>query len=170
MIASNEQLKKDRFGVADTQAHTHNGSDSVKFPYSNLTNKFFEVAWTLPGASAAIAVNYGTFYIALKPCFVSGFSEVHQVAGSNGGAVTLQLERLQGTEAPDSGDALLQTALSLKATANTVQNAKLVKTSYPTVQNNTLFLNTGDRLCLKDSGTLTDVSNVTVVVLLTLYP
>lgn len=170
VIATNEQLKNDRFAVAPSQAHTHNGSDAVRIPYQNLTNKFFFVPFTLPGTTAATAANYGTFFTAQAPCLVTGFTEVHETAGTDPGSVTLQLEKLTGTTAPNSGTNLLQTALSLKATANTVQTGTLVKTSYTAIQTNTVFLNIGDRLALKDSGTLTGLVGVNVVVKLVLYP
>ena len=170
VLASNKKLEEDRFSVADTQAHTHNGSDALKIPYQNLTSKYIFVPWTLPGTAPATAGNYGTFFTAQQPCVVVGFTEVHEVAGSDAGAVTLQLEKLTGTTAPNSGTNLLQTALSLKATANTVQTGAIVKSSVPTLQNNTAYLKIGDRLALKDSGTLTAVAGLNVVVKLILYP
>lgn len=163
-------LRQDQFTVATTQGHTHNGTDALQIPYDNLSNKFFCINYTLPGTSGATAGNYGVFFIAPYPCLVTGFQEVHQTAGTDGGSVTLQLEKLTGTQAPDSGTVLLQTALDLKGTANTVQNGLMVVSSNPTIQLTTTFLAKGDRLCLKDSGTLTSVANVTVVVKLLVLP
>lgn len=170
VIASNEQLKEDRFTTSDVQAHEHNGSDSMKVRYQNLSNKYFFVPFTLPGGEASDANNYGTFFTAQVPMLVAAFTEVHETAGSDVGVVTLQLEKLTGTTAPGSGTNLLQTAINLKATANTVRTGTLVKTSYTAIQTNTLFLNVGDRLALKDSGTLTAVAGLSTVVKLVLYP
>lgn len=117
------------------------------------------VAHTLINTEPATGANYGAFFIADRPYLVMSFVEMHAVAGNDPGAVTLQLERLQGTEAADSGDALLRTALSLKATANTPQYGDLVSTGETLLQK-------GDRLCLKDSGTLTSLSNLVVTVYL----
>lgn len=85
-----------------------------------------------------------------------GASENHTVAGTNGSDVTLQLRRQQGTEAPASGDALLNTAFNMKGTAETPQNADIVaslstRTFYP-----------GDRLGLDFTGTVTDLAGVNV--------
>ena len=113
----------------------------------------------LHGATAATAANYGIIFVAPEPCRVIKVSEVHTTAGTDSGAVTLDVERLQGTEAPGSGDALLGTTkINLKGTKNTVQSPDLTSTS------TNLNLSTGDRLCLKDAGTLTDVAGVCVTV------
>ena len=116
----------------------------------------------LHGTTAATGANYGIIFIAPEPCRVTKISEVHTTKGTNGSAVTLDVERLQGTEAPGSGDALLDsTKINLKGTKDTVQSPDLTGT--PTDLN----LATGDRLCLKDTGTLTDVAGVCVTVHLT---
>lgn len=151
-----------RFGVAEVPVHAHNGVDAPQIPYGNLFQKKIYVHWTLPGSSAATAGNYGVFWVAPVACTVIGFAEVHEVAGSAGGTVSLQLERLQGTEAPGAGDNLLLSALNLKATANTVQYGSITQARSGGI--GLANLAAGDRLCLKDSGTLTSLSNVTVLV------
>lgn len=133
--------------------HKHNGLDGTK-----PLGVYSFIPATLPGTMPATAANYGIFFIATRSCFVKSVSEVHTTAGTNGGAVTLQIERLQGTEAPDAGDALLTTAFDLKGTANTVQEGILVANKTLTA------LAPGDRLCLKDAGTLTDVAGLNVTV------
>jgi hypothetical protein len=149
-----EKLKKNTF-VLD---HFHNGFDTSRINFSDVYQKKIWVHHTVIGADAATAANYGTFFIAPFVCTVNSFKEIHQVAGSDAGAVTLDLERLSGTTAPDSGTAMLDSTLSLKATANTLQTATLSAT----VGNRNLAI--GDRLCLKDAGVLTNVSNVSVIV------
>lgn len=144
--------------------HTHNGIDSPNIDFTDLLNVRLSTSHTIVGADAATAANYGTFFIAPYPLYVQAIREVHETAGSDGSAVTLQVEKLTGTTAKDSGTVLLSTAFDLKGTANTVQTGTLVTSSYPTIQNNTQYLSTGDRLALKDSGTLTALSNVTVTV------
>lgn len=170
VVATNKKLNDDRFSVAPTQAHTHNGSDALRIPFQNIAGRFMDIAWALPGTSAATAANYGVFYIAQTPCLVLSFAEVHEVAATDVGTVTLQLEKLTGTTAPGSGTNLLSTALSLKSVANTVRYGTLVKSSYTAIQTNTVFLNRGDRLALKDSGTLTDLVGLSTVTRLQLYP
>ena len=150
-------MEENRETLQLLKRHTHDGVDSPRIPYFAIENRITPLWWTIPGAQAATATNYGTIFIADLDCAVVGFQEVHEVAGSSGGSVTLQLEKLTGTTAPDSGTTLLATALSLKATANTVQTGVLVKSRQTALKK-------GDRLCLKDAGTLTAVSNVTVAI------
>ena len=138
--------------------HTHSGFDSSKISYSDLLYRKVWVHHTIYGTGAATATNYGVFFIAPFNCVITKFQEVHQTAGSDADAVTLMLEKLTGTEAPDAGDNVLASTLSLKATANTMQTGTLSAT------NANRNLTAGDRLCLEDAGTLTAVANVTVMV------
>jgi len=135
--------------------HDHDGVNSKKIWHVNFING------VVSGLSASTATNYGIVFVATRPCIVTRISEVHTTAGTNGGAVTLQVERLQGTETPDSGNTLLVTAFNLKGTANTVQVGEIVSGTTVTA------LSVGDRLCLKDSGTLTDVAGVCVTIEIT---
>lgn len=131
--------------------HTHStidGTDKVKL------GSFTSVS--LPDTQSQTTTNYGLFFVATRPCFVKAISEVHTVAGTNGSAVTLQVERLTGTTALGSGTVLLSTAFNLKGTANTVQRGILIPTPTGLLQ--------GDRLALKVSGTLTDLKGVCVTV------
>ena len=156
-------IQQPPYVVAD---HRHNGVDAPQISFQDIKQRKIYVHHTIQGTAAATAGNYGTFYIVPMPCYVSGFKEVHQTAGSDGSAVTVTLEKLTGTTAPDSGKELLTTALSLKATANTVQTGTIVSTLTSGIPDKRLAA--GDRLCMKDSGTLTAVNNVTVVVELTI--
>jgi hypothetical protein len=143
--------------------HQHTGFDVSKVKFSDLSQRKIYKTHTIIGTMAATAGNYGVFFInQIAKCYVSGFWEVHQVAGTDGLAVTLDLEKLTSGQAPNSGVSALASALNLKSTANTVQSATLTETS----ANKTLSI--GDRLCLKDSGVLTAVNNVTVFVELTI--
>ena len=155
--------EKDQYRVSLIQSHVHDGVGSQQIPFANIQNRILPIHWTVVGADAATAANYGVFWTAPFPCTVVGMTEVHQTAGTAVGSVTLQLERLQGTEAPDAGDNILATAFNLKANANTVQNGVITPTRTSGIS--PANLSKGDRLCLKDSGTLTSLSNVTVVVL-----
>lgn len=143
-------------------SHYHTGFDSNKISWYDLDQKRLFVQHTIPGVQAATGTNYSTFFIVPMPCLVVGFREVHSTAGSDGGAVTLDLEKLTGTTAPDSGVSALASTLSLKATANTVQTATITATA----ANKTLAI--GDRLALKDGGTLTAVASVTTLLTLQL--
>ena len=113
---------------------------------------------------AATAANYGQFFIAPFDCAVVRVDEVHSTAGTNGGAVTLDVEKLTGTTAEGSGVSVLASTFNLKSTANTVVNkfpSTSVTSNVPNKQ-----LAKGDRLALLTSGTLTAVNNVVVVVIL----
>lgn len=85
------------------------------------------------------------FFVAPFRCTVTKISEVHAVAA--GGTATADIERLQGTEAPGSGDVLLGTTkLDLNGTANTVQSPALTSTAAH------LILEVGNRLCVKKAS------------------
>lgn len=143
--------------------HTHTGLDSEKVFFNDLAQRKFYIPHTIIGADAATAANYSVFFINyIGACVVSGFWEVHTTAGTDGSAVTIGLEKLTGTTALGSGSSVLDSELSLKTTANTVQEGTLSMT----LENRNLAL--GDRLALEDTGTLTSVENVTVLVELTL--
>jgi len=131
--------------------HKHNGIDGT-VPIKQSIN----VDFSLPGTLSATAGNYGIIFIARQNCVVVDAYEVHTTAGSDAGTVSLQLERLQGTEALNAGDELLTTAWNLKSTANTPVRGILSK------DNRVVSLKIGDRLALKDSGTLTNLQGVCV--------
>lgn len=138
--------------------HYHNGFDSNQVNYLDLYQKKLWVHHTVVGSDAATAANYGVFLIVPAACLVTKVQEVHQALGSDGGAVTLNVEKLTSGVAPDSGSVLLPTAFDLKASVNVVRTGTLTTTAA------TRTLARGDRLALKDAGTLTAVSNVTVLV------
>lgn len=110
------------------------------------------------GASAATAANYGCFFVADRSYEVISISEEHHVAGADGSAVTITVEKCISGTAPDSGVVLLSTALSLKSTVDTPQFGTLTTTKAD------LLLKKGDRLVLKDTGVLTAVSDMCVTV------
>lgn len=133
--------------------HQHNSVDGT----SKLKQISFITA-SLSGVLSQTAGYYGVFFIAVRSCVVKKISEIHTVAGNDAGAVTLQVERLQGTEALDAGDTLLSTAFNLKGTANTLQEGSIITNG----RVNGLAI--GDRLALKDAGTLTNLQGVAVIV------
>jgi len=125
------------------------------------TRRFSAVA-ILPGAQAATAANYGKFFVADRICTVTRISESHEVLGTDLGAVTLSVERLQGVEASGAGDDLLGgVKVDLKGANNTNQSPALTGVAA------NLTLAVGDRLNLLDTGVLTAVGGVTVTVELT---
>jgi len=156
--------QQQQYNYSLIQSHAHTGVDSLPIQFSNIKNRVLPVAWTINGSSANTQTSYGTFFTAPFPCKVIGATEVHQAAGTDTSPVTLQLERLKPTVAHLNGNGVLITAWSLTTTANVVQAGMI----NPIAVNNTPVaqLDNGDRLGLIPSGTLTSVSNVTVVVTL----
>lgn len=116
----------------------------------------FYVFRDLPGTTAQTAANYGHFFTAINPCEVLVVSEVHTVAGSDGGAVTLDIEKCTGTTAIGSGTSILASTFNLKSTAYTP-----VRKS-GTGLSSARQLEAGDRLAWKTSGTLTALQGVQV--------
>lgn len=133
--------------------------DIKDIKYEDILNKdMLPITVSLFGTSAATAANYGVFFIAQRPYEVMEISEAHTTAGSSADAA-LNIERLQGTEALDAGDAICVAAFELDGTADTVVTKKSTA-----LQNRVLSI--GDRLALDDAGTLTNVAGVTVSILL----
>lgn len=142
--------------------HLHNGFDSTRVNWDDLNRKRIFIAHNLPGATAAVAANYGVFFIVPMAGVITSVREVHQVLGTDGGAVTLMVEKLTGTTIPGSGVSVLSATFSLKATINTVQSGTFTLT----LADKTVAKN--DRLALKLTGTPTTVGSVSVLIELTI--
>lgn len=112
------------------------------------------VPFNLAGADAATAANYGYVFVAPIPCRLVGVYEVHRTAGSDGGSVTLDIEKLTTGTAQDSGASMLASTINLKGTANTPVVAS------PTTTAANARLDVGDSVALDDAGTLTAVADV----------
>jgi hypothetical protein len=99
-------------------------------------------------------------FIADRAYRVLSIAEVHAVAGNDAGAVTLQLRKCTGTQAPSAGAALTTATFNLKSTANTVVTATLTATTAD------LALAAGDRLAADFTGTLTALAGGVVTIVL----
>ncbi len=147
-----------------TPYHTHNKADSPQISFTNLINRFMVLSYTLFGTQSATSGNYSTFFTAPFPMVVNQITEVHTAAGTDGSAVSLNVEKLTGTTAPGSGTVVTTSAFNLKGAINTV----VAKTySGGQLSPGTVQLDTGNRLALKLTGTPTSVANVTVTLILT---
>jgi hypothetical protein len=125
--------------------------------YYDLKSKpTFIIAHSLNGAEPATAANYGVFWNVDKQCELIEIRYSHQTAGTDAGAVTLDIEKLTGTQALDAGVVMGSATHNLKSTADTV-----VVVSATTTHANRV-LDVGDRVALKDAGTLTDVAGLCV--------
>ncbi|SRR6266498_3866966 len=101
-------------------------------------------------------------FIANRAYQVKTISEVHSTAGSDAGAVNLQVTKDTATDAPGAGTDLLtnntNAGFDLKGTANTVQNGALTATAAA------LLLAAGDRLSLDFSGVLTALVGLVITI------
>lgn len=138
---------------------THHEDLYVGAPGSeNRLPNTFIITETLQ-SGAATAANYGVFFIAPFACEVVSVRENHTTAGTDAGAVTLDIEKLTGTQVSGAGVSVLgATKINLKGTAETVQAPALTATA----ANKQLAV--GDKLNLLDTGVLTAVAGVTVTV------
>lgn len=158
-----DYMMNSQYSVTQIPSHVHNGVDSQQVSYNSLTDVADTVTYTLFGTNAATSSNYSIFFVAPYQLKLMSAREVHATNGTDGGAVSLQIERLTGTTAPGSGVLLLTTAFDLKGTINTVQTGTVVT---PFTGTTGTVLATGDRLALKLTGTPTSVANVTVTLVL----
>lgn len=113
----------------------------------------------LTGAEGVTAANYGQFFIAPYDCLVAQIEASWRTASSSG---TLQVERLQGTEAKGAGNDLLSAVIATDGTAETVNTGALITTNPEFLE-----LAAGDRLGLVNGGTLTSMADLVVTVILT---
>lgn len=114
----------------------------------------FYITVNLTGAAPQTAANYGVFFTAYYACEVSQVTEVHTVISDDN--ATLDIEKLTGTTAPDSGNSILTAVYDLTSTANTVIRKRGIDLS------SHRGLKPGDRLSLKDGGNLTAIEGIQV--------
>lgn len=125
-------------------------------PAESRSNRFVVVR-TLEGATAATAANYGNIFTAPFPCKVIQVTEIHETASSSG---TLDITKDTGTQAPAAGGSIFASGtFNLAATANTLQTKS-------NVDGTDSVLAAGNRLGLKDGGTLTSGAGVSVTIVL----
>lgn len=118
----------------------------------------FTVSAFLAGTAPATAGNFNCFWVAPFACRVVSIKESHATAGSDGGAVTLEVVKCADGVAVASGTTLQSAGINLKATADTVQTASLTATTAD------LSIAAGTRLGLKLTGTPTALASLAVTV------
>jgi hypothetical protein len=128
--------------------------------YLSAYVKHVYVQAAINGLAAATATNYGRVFVATEHLQFVGGWEVHQVAGSDGGAVTLVPEKANTGEDDAAGDVMSASTWNLKSTANT----PVFLAPHTTAANNKLI--PGDFIILQDAGTLTAVDDVAVTLVL----
>jgi len=122
----------------------------MSFPMQNLAIGGTEQVIPVFDASPADK----SVFIAPHNLVVKRIDYTHATAGSDGGAVTLQVTKMTGAQAPSAGAAMLATAFNCKGTALTVQGGALSGTAAD------LRLNAGDRIGLDYTGTLAALAGV----------
>ena len=110
------------------------------------------------GTTAQTATNYGIIFIARHPIEVMRITESHAVAGSDAGAVTLDVKKAGSGVAIASGITLLTSTFNLKSTANTPVIKEGVNLSI------NRRLKEDDRIGLVASGTLTGLTDVQITI------
>lgn len=144
-------------GKSGAEIEISDSTGQLKSQSIKLSNTFI-ITETLQ-SGAATAANYGVFFIAPFACEVVSVQENHTTAGSDPGAVTLDIEKLTGTQASGAGAAVLgATKINLKEVAETVQAPALTATTA------NKQLSAGDKLNILDVGVLTAVAGVAVTV------
>lgn len=131
--------------------------DCLNGVWVRITRAIVQASYTM-NANASLADQ--TFFVANRTFQVIACRQVHSTAGSDAGAVNLQVVKDTGTDAPGAGTNLLtnntNAGFDLKGTANTVQVGALVTTLA------TVRLAVGNRLAVDFAGVLTAVAGVTV--------
>lgn len=117
-----------------------------KLDFPKFTKEFI-----LPGTTAATSANYGTFYIADRPCVVEGFS--FRAETDSSAAETVQLRKVAaGTTIAAAG-----TASNILAAGVALNGGDCLVVNGTPVQNTEL--NVGDALAVVPSGTPTAMVN-----------
>jgi len=116
------------------------------------------ITHSLFGTTAQTAANYGIMFTARHPIEIMRITETHSTAGSDAGAVTLDVKKAGSGVAIASGVTLLGSTFNLKSTANTP--------IYKEGQNLSVnrILKEGDRIGLVISGTLTALTDVQITI------
>lgn len=97
--------------------------------------------------------------IAQRRLRVVGVSEIHTVAGTDAGTVSIDVKKCTGAaQAPASGTSVLSSAINAKATANTVQVSNL------SANESALVIEAGQTLAVDFTGTITSLAGVLVTV------
>lgn len=98
------------------------------------------------------------FFIADRPYRILGIRESHRVAGTDGGAVTLQITKDASGTVAGAGTDLLTTGINLKSAVGTPVSGVLITNEA------TLTLAASDRLSFKFAGTTTALAGVVISV------
>lgn len=117
----------------------------------------FIISYCIGSSDACQQDFYGTVFVAPRACELIAVSEIHGQSGTDGSAVTLQIERRNSGSGKGSGTTILSSGFSLKSDANIPQ------TKYSNVDMTTArIIEAGQIVGCVTSGTLTNVRDVCV--------
>lgn len=120
------------------------------------------LAQFLAGPNAALlTLPNGTLFIADGDYELAQVQEVHEVLGTDGGAVALDIVKCTGTQTAAQGTTMLRSTFDLKAAINTVVKKNLSNAGLTLTAANRLIRN-GERVALSFSGTMTAVAGLRV--------
>jgi len=149
-------MTKELFKNIDSSVKSGNRIGLTKIRYEDILGKDGSyITKSLVGSTASTATNYGVIFIANFGITISSISVVWGVSSTSG---TLNIERLSGTESLDTGDEIIKTSIATSGTPNTVNK----KESNRELKNQ--ILKAGDRLALKDGGTLTNLEDLCITI------
>lgn len=92
-------------------------------------------------------------------------AEVHEVLGTDGSAVTLDIKKATGVQAVGSGTTMLASTFNMKATVNTVVRKSATSGGLTLTRQNRI-ISAGQRIGLDFTGTLTALAGVHVDIVL----
>lgn len=130
-----------------------------RIDFRDIFKKKLYVHHNLVGTAPATAGNFGAFWIAPFDCTITEIRVVWGTASS--GTATIDFEKLTGTTAAGSGSVMLAATVDATATANTITTPVLTATLA------NLQIARGDRIAIKNGGTLTALANVSAIIEIT---
>jgi hypothetical protein len=130
------------------------------------------VAWRAPRVIVVNALTNAAIlttpnvaaFIADGDYAVESVSEIHETAGTDGGAVTADIVKCTGTQAAVAGATVLSSTFNLKSTANTVVRKDRSSGLITTVPGR--FLKKGDRLAVNFGGVFTALTGLCITIVL----
>jgi len=136
-------------------------TDLIEF--KDIRNKDSYIQCTnVAGTLAATAGNYGYILTARQKALeIIGVSEKHEVAGNNGGTVSLDIVKVADGSAISAGTSILASVFNLKSAANTNVYKEGKDLS---IASNIRYLKIGESVALKTTGVLTNVAGVHVCI------
>lgn len=114
-----------------------------------------EMVITVPISATTVD---GTIFIADDAWVITSIEEVHSVLGTDGSAVTAQVMKCTGTQAPSAGTAMTTGTFDLKGTVETIQTGALSATPAH------YTLADGNRIGLDVTGTLTSLAGGVITI------